>query len=241
VLDYIFKSFVFLNVLNLNMGGIFVNQQALVGISEACRILKVSETALRQWTDEGKIKAFVTPGGHRRYLVSDLKEFMNPRQKGVSIKELADELEDTVNPLREIARTSLPAKPWYIKLDKDSQQYLANLGRNMLQAIIKFATESEQREETLITARDIGRDFGETLARLGLSLTDSVEAFILHRDPIMNATTHFIKRKEAFNGRVVETIPLMARAMDEALVSLVAAHQQYRASVQNENLKEAYL
>ena len=82
-------------------------------------------------------------------------------------------------------------------------------------------------------ARDIGCGFGETLAKLELPLSDSVEAFILHRDPIMNATTHLMKKREAFTGRVVEAIPLMAHVMDEALVSLVVAHQQYRNGIQS--------
>lgn len=216
-----------------------MNQEPLVSISEACQILSVSETALRHWTDEGKIKAFVTPGGHRRYLVADLKKFMSSRQKAAGIKDLVVELEDAVHLLREVARTSLPAKAWYNKFDTDSQQRLAGLGRNMLQVIIKYVTEPARREETMMMTRDIGHDFGQTLARLGLPLTDSVEAFILHRDPIMNATTHLMKRKQAFTGRVVEAIPLVAHIMDEALVSLVAAHQQYRNETNNEPEKEA--
>ncbi|MCX6002898.1 MAG: helix-turn-helix domain-containing protein [Chloroflexi bacterium] len=210
-----------------------------VGISEACQILRVSETALRQWTDEGKIKAFVTPGGHRRYLVADLHKFMSSHQKSVGIRDLVVELEDAVNPLREIARTSLSAKAWYNKLDTDSQQHLANLGRNMLQVIIKYATEPSRREETMVMARDVGHGFGQTLAKLGLPLIDSVEAFILHRDPIMNAATHLMKRREACTGRFLEAIPLMDQVIDEALVSLVAAHQQYRNGIQRESEGDA--
>ena len=67
----------------------------LVSISEASRILGVSEPALRQWTDEGKIRAFVTPGGHRRYSVTELKRFMSSPQKLLSIKDLVVKLEDT--------------------------------------------------------------------------------------------------------------------------------------------------
>ncbi len=44
----------------------------------------------------------------------------------------------------------------------------------------------------------------------------------------MNAATHLMKKKEAFTGRVVEAIPLMAHILDEALVALVASHQQLR-------------
>ncbi len=205
-----------------------MSQEPLVSISEACQILGVSETALRQWTDEGKIKAFVTPGGHRRYLVADLRKFMSTPHKALGIRDLVVELEDAAQPLREIARTLLTTKAWYNKLDSASQQSLASLGRNMLHVIIKYSTESSRREETMKMAHDIGHDFGQTLARLGLPLTDSVEAFILHRDPIMNAATHLMKKRETLTGRVLDAIPLVAHVMDEALVSLVAAHQQYR-------------
>ena len=174
----------------------------------------------------------MTPGGHRRYQVADLKKFMSAHQKAVGIKDLVVGLEDTLEPLREIARTSLSNKDWYNKLDVESQQRLAGLGRYMLQVIIKYATEPSKREETVKTAHDIGRDFGQTLAKSGLSLTDSVEAFILHRDPIMNATTQLMKRREAFTGRSVEAIPMVGHVMDEALISLVAAHQLQRNGIQ---------
>lgn len=42
-----------------------------------------------------------------------------------------------------------------------------------------------------------------------------------------------VSKKEVPNGRVVEAIPLVAHIMDEALVSLVAAHQNYRSNSQN--------
>ncbi len=202
-----------------------MSQEALVGISEACRFLRVSETALRQWTDEGKIKAFVTPGGHRRYLMADLKKFMSSHHKAIGVKDLVVELEDAVHPLREMARTVFPAKVWYSKLGPDSQQRLASLGRDMLNVIIKYASEPSKREETMAMARNIGRDFGQTLAGIGLPLTDAVEAFIMHRDPILSAATSLMKKHEAFSGRVADSIPLVAHVMDEALVSLVAAHQ----------------
>ncbi len=205
-----------------------MSQESLVGISEASHLLGVSEAALRQWTDEGRIKAFVTPGGHRRYSKADLKKFTSSPQKALDIKDLAAELEGTVHLLREIARTSLSTTSWYRKLSEESQQRFADLGRHLLSLIIRYVTEPSKREETIKLARDVGHSLGETLAKLGLPLTDSVEAFVLHRDPIMNATTHLMRKREALSGRVVEAIPLVAHVMDEALVSLVAAHQQYQ-------------
>lgn len=209
--------------------------QELVSISEASHILGVSEAALRQWTDEGKIKAFITPGGHRRYSRADLKKFMGSHPKTLGIKDLVIELEDTVQLHREISRISLSNTSWYNKLDEESQEHLAHLGRRLLCLIIKYVTEPSRRVETIQMARDVGSSHGEMLAKVGLPLTDSVEAFIVHRDPIMNAATHLVKKREAFNGRVVGALPMVAHVMDEALVSLVAAHQQQRGDLQGES------
>ena len=203
-------------------------QQSLVSISEASHILGVSETALRQWTDEGKIKAFVTPGGHRRYSRAELNKFMLSSRKLLGIKDVVAELEDTASTHREIGRTYFKTSYLYSNLNRESQELLAELGRRLLSIIIRYITEPSRREEIIKLAQDVGHSHGETLARLGFQLTDSVEAFLMHRNTIMEATSQLLTKKEAFNRRVVEAIPLTTRVMDETLVSLVAAHQEYQ-------------
>ena|SRR3972149_1646442 len=207
--------------------------EPLVSISEASQILGVSETALRQWTDEGKIKAFVTPGGHRRYLVADLRKFMGSHHRSIGIRDLAAELEETAPLHRQISVTFLSKTTWYQRLTKESQEDLASQGRRMLRLIVRYVTVPAERGGTVKESRELGTDLGVTLARIGLPLTDSVEAFIMHRDPMMNVVTEMLKKREAISVRVADAIPLVARVMDEALVALVAAHQQYRGATQS--------
>ena len=202
-------------------------QEPLLSISEASQLLGVSEGALRQWTDEGKIKAFITPGGHRRYAREGLKKFMGSQHKMLGVKDLVSELEETVQKHREIARASLQKMDWYDRLNEEAQEHMADLGRRMLGLIIKYITEPSRRTEIIQLIREVGRDHGQTLAELNLPLTDSVEAFLLHREPIMKAATHLMRKREAFTGRIVEAIPMVAQVMDEALIALVAAHQQH--------------
>jgi hypothetical protein len=153
---------------------------------------------------------------------------MGSHPKMLGIKDIVLGLEDTAQLLRETSRTSLNATAWYAQLNEESKDKLAQLGRQLLNLIIKYITEPSHREETVQLTRDMGCSLGETLAVLELPLTDSVEAFLLHRDPILNAVTHLMKKREAFTGRVVESIPMVGHIMDEALLALVAAHQQHR-------------
>ncbi len=210
-----------------------MTQESLLTISEASQVLGVSEAALRQWTDEGQIKAFITPGGHRRYSRSELKRLLNTRQKPLGLKDLISELEATARQHREIAQASLKTTEWYSQLGKESQEHLAELGRRLLQLIIRYITEPSKQEGVIDMAREIGHDHGETLASLGLPLTDAVEVFLMHRDPIMNATTDLMKKRQAISGRIVGSISRVAHIMDEALVALVAAHQQQRSNSSN--------
>ncbi|MEE8419634.1 MAG: helix-turn-helix domain-containing protein [Dehalococcoidales bacterium] len=214
-----------------------MKQDTLLSIGEASHNLGVSEATLRQWTDEGKIKAFVTPGGHRRYSGAELKKFIGAHSRMLGVKDLVVEIEETKPQHREIARSSGATTSWYDRLTKESRQYLAEIGRDLLNIIVKYITEPSQREANLEAARNIGSDYGETLARLELTLTDAVGAYITHRDPITQATTQIMKKKEAFTGRVVEAIPLVAKIMDEVLVSLVAAHQQH-SILQEKNVED---
>lgn len=203
-----------------------MDRDSLVSISEASKMLGVTEVTLRQWTDEGRIKAFVTPGGHRRYSQSELKKFIGTHRKTLGMRDLAAQLEDTAALHRDLVRTSMDATERYPKIDDEARQELAHLGRQLLNNVIRYATMPTKREETLLAARETGRSYGEVLARIGLPLTDSVEMFVMHRDPIVNATRDLINRKEALSGRVIDAIPLATRVIDAALVSLVATYQR---------------
>ena len=211
-----------------------MTSESLISISEASQVLGVNEATLRQWTDEGKIKAFVTPGGHRRYSRAELKKLMSTQSKTLGIKDLVSELEDTSQLHREISQEAIERNLRYHNFTEEAQRRLAQLGRRLLNLIIKYITEPARRDETIEEARGIGREHGEMLAELGLPLTDSVEAFVLHRDPIINAATHLMRKREGFTGRLVEAIPMSTHVMDEALVSLVAAHQQKYKKFDNE-------
>ncbi|MBN1376133.1 MAG: helix-turn-helix domain-containing protein [Dehalococcoidia bacterium] len=201
--------------------------EEIITISEASHILGVNEATLRQWTDEGKIKAFITPGGHRRYSTSELRKFTRSRSKKLGVKDLAVEIEDTSHIHREIARRFLASNPSCRQPDHEHQQQLAGLGRNLLGLLVKYICEPSTRDSTIVSAQVIGTGFGKTLADLGLPLTDSVKAFLAHRDPFMVAVTHLIAKKQLMQGNLREAIPLANRFIDEALVYMVNAHQQY--------------
>src|SRR2546428_7531733 len=46
-------------------------------LGQAARYLGVAQSTIRKWSDQGRVPAFYTPGGHRRYRRSDLESFLD--------------------------------------------------------------------------------------------------------------------------------------------------------------------
>ena len=45
-------------------------------LGQAARFLGVAQSTIRKWSDQGRVPAFYTPGGHRRYRRGDLERFL---------------------------------------------------------------------------------------------------------------------------------------------------------------------
>ena len=76
-------------------------------LGQAARFLGVAQSTIRKWSDQGRVPAFYTPGGHRRFRRSDLEAFVErsgPGQRGGGPLVL---VVDDDAPLRELLRLSL--------------------------------------------------------------------------------------------------------------------------------------
>jgi excisionase family DNA binding protein len=45
-------------------------------LGQAASFLGVAQSTIRKWSDDGKVAAFYTPGGHRRFRRADLEAFI---------------------------------------------------------------------------------------------------------------------------------------------------------------------
>src|SRR2546425_12772555 len=46
-------------------------------LGQAAKFLGVAQSTIRKWSDQGRVPAFYTPGGHRRYRRRDLELFVD--------------------------------------------------------------------------------------------------------------------------------------------------------------------
>ncbi|RIK10371.1 MAG: MerR family DNA-binding transcriptional regulator [Acidobacteria bacterium] len=56
-------------------------QEALLTPSEVAAMFRVNPKTVTRWARSGKISAIRTLGGHRRFLESEIRKFLEPEQE----------------------------------------------------------------------------------------------------------------------------------------------------------------
>jgi len=56
-------------------------------LGQAAKYLGVAQSTIRKWSDQGRLPAFYTPGGHRRYRRADLDTFLERSGPGGRVRE----------------------------------------------------------------------------------------------------------------------------------------------------------
>jgi excisionase family DNA binding protein len=83
-------------------------------LGEAARYLGVAQSTIRKWSDSGRVRAFYTPGRHRRYRRDDLDAFLE--SSGPAAGEgLLVLIVDDDEQVREYVRVNLEAEGYRVR------------------------------------------------------------------------------------------------------------------------------
>jgi excisionase family DNA binding protein len=85
-------------------------------LGQAARFLGVAQSTIRKWSDQARVPAFYTPGGHRRYRRADLEAFLDRSGPGGKPKSgplilLVDDDEK----VRELVRVNLEFEGYTVR------------------------------------------------------------------------------------------------------------------------------
>ncbi len=53
-----------------------IRDQEWLTLGQAARYLGVAQSTIRRWADDGRVRAFYTPGRHRRFRLADLEQLI---------------------------------------------------------------------------------------------------------------------------------------------------------------------
>ena len=102
-------------------------------LGQAAKYVGVAQSTMRKWSDLGRVSAFYTPGGHRRYRRSDLDQFLDssgppsgasPSGAGPLVLIVDDD-----ERLREYVRVNLEAEGYFVREAGSAEEALSALGQ----------------------------------------------------------------------------------------------------------------
>ena len=99
-------------------------------LGQAAKYLGMAQSTIRKWSDSGRLPAFYTPGGHRRYRRSDLDQFLERggaaaprRSEGRRLILIVDDDER----LREFVRVNLEMEGYSVREAGSAEEGLTAL------------------------------------------------------------------------------------------------------------------
>jgi excisionase family DNA binding protein len=84
-------------------------------LGQAAKFLGVAQSTIRKWSDQGRVPAFYTPGGHRRYRRRDLETFLDRSGPGGRTGGPLVLVVDDDERLREFVRVNLELEGYSVR------------------------------------------------------------------------------------------------------------------------------
>ena len=185
-----------------------------LSLRDACRLLDVSNTTLRQWADNGYLRVYRTPGGHRRFLRDDVESFANsPGQAREQGRGDAIEGSALRKIRRNLNRNDVLQQPWYQSVEEEGKVRMRLFGRRLLSLLLQETGPRRRRQELLVEAHLLGREYGTEMSERGVTLKDTIEAFVFFRTMVLDSTN------PSSWSRIIE-------AADRVLVGLADSYQE---------------
>lgn len=198
-----------------------------VGLSEASRLLGVSPATVRRWADDGRIRVFTTPGGHRRFSRAALRRLLpadRARRPAIAGSGLTQSRISRT--YRRAQRAVAADLPWVLTLTDEQRGLFRTHGQLLAGAILQHldAPDADNAAHHLKAAAVSASEYGELASGLGLSLSQTVEGFLRFRAPFHQELASAARRRGYDPDETTDLLVAAERAMDHLLVATMTGH-----------------
>ena len=200
-----------------------------LSLGPASRLVGVDPDTLRRWADEGRVEAYVTPGGHRRFdrraiegLVASRRSTARPLTSlGASPERMTRAYQ------RRYARDAAAVPP-SAGAAAERERYRAD-GRRLVAALVAHLDadpgDSLARDRSEAEAAALVDDLATRLAGSGTSLTEAVGLFVAARRPFLTELTGLGRRRALDASRLAALYEQASGLLDRLLVRFVTTFQ----------------
>ena len=154
-----------------------------LSLQEASVLLGVTTSTLRRWGDSGRVPMKRTLGGHRRFSRAAIGRLAEAPAAAPLIHTGVKPQGWNFN-ARDLAR-----QDWHTRFTSGAlTDRMRGLGQRLLGLLIQYINRREDDARFLVEARTVGETYGRESHAAGVSLHDTVEAFLFFRSAFTQLT-----------------------------------------------------
>jgi excisionase family DNA binding protein len=189
-----------------------------LSLDSAAKRLNVHPTTLREWADKGRIRAYRTPGGHRRFSEADVTEMGSQKKPDLSLLMNA-----TVGQTR-IATSDgrLASESWYARFDEEAKARQRELGLDLVQFPVSFLANSQRDWSNEIT--ELGNRYANLARQAGLSVGDAMRAFHWF-DGLVRMSVNDLSAARLTRGDLEHSVGWFLNEVEVAMVQSLAGER----------------
>lgn len=202
------------------------SQRQWLTLKDASDVLGVHFTTLRTWADNGEIQVFRTPGGHRRFSVTDLRRFLKERVEREVNAEPPSVIENAIQQVQtEMAKLPHEQLPWRYALEDEAQIMRRNRGQQLFALALSYVMKPMQRERILAEGHRLGEEYGREAYQNGVNLADSGRAVRFFRNQLVQAV-RAEEAPELLNADDLRIQQQLDLFLDEVLYAVLKGYEQ---------------
>jgi excisionase family DNA binding protein len=203
-----------------------------LALGPASRLVGVDPDTLRRWADTGRLTAFTTPGGHRRFDRRDLERVIQSRRHGPAVRPLVALGGTPARLSRAYARSYRAGDDARTRVgdrfgEADRDAFRAD-GRRLLGALLGYldARSAGTRARWEAQAAAAVRATGARLAASGADVAEAVATFTTARRPFLAELASLAKRRALDAAALTALYDEAVALLDRLLLELLDAFQQ---------------
>jgi excisionase family DNA binding protein len=195
---------------------------AWLTLHEVSAQLGVAPSTVRRWADAGRIPARRTEGGHRRFdpaAVRALRATLTPAEAPHAGPPSIGQL--TVSTKR------LGQQPWHAHFAAASVgEEMRGLGQRLLGLLIQYLVWQGDNSRFLHDGRQMGARYGQIARDAGISMRDTVQAFLYFRGTFWRTALQMPAVTQASDvAEVMRIAERIDHFMNEVLLSTISAYE----------------
>ena len=207
-----------------------------LSLGPASQLLGIDPDTLRRWADEGRVVAWVTPGGHRRFERAALERLAGARRQRrprtlASLGTSPERLTRVYRRHYAAESLTIASAPSASVVDTSTERdAFRREGRRLIAVLIAYLdanrSSTTTRARLEAEASEIVEAQAVRLGAGGASLTEAVSRFVAARQPFLADLAGLGRRRSMDSSRLADLYGDASAVLDRLLLRFIAAHRR---------------